>query len=71
MTSPAFSGQHLSKFEKKTAENAASDGLGSNFSGVAYCLSHELVGVLLIFLTRFHGDCCHGNQEIEVSFLKD
>ena len=34
-----------SKFEK-TAENAASDGFESNCSGVAFCLPHQLVGVL-------------------------
>ena len=32
---------------RKTAENAASDGFGSNFSGAAFCLPHQLVGFLL------------------------
>ena len=32
---------------KETAQNAASDGFGSGFSGVAFCLPHQLVGFLL------------------------
>ena len=47
MTSSATSGRHLSKF-KKNGRNAASDGLGSNLSGLAFCLPHQLVGVLLL-----------------------
>ena len=31
---------------RQTAENAASDGFGSNFSGAAFCLPHQLVGIL-------------------------
>ena len=31
---------------RKTAENDASDGFGSNFSGATFCLSHQLVGFL-------------------------
>ena len=38
MTPSATSGRPLSKFEK-AAENAASRGFGSNFSGAAFCLS--------------------------------
>ena len=34
---------------RKTAENAASDGCGSNFSGTAFYLPHQLVGVIKIF----------------------
>ena len=45
MTSPATPGQHLSKFEKP-AENAASEGFRSNFSGTAFCLPHQVVGFL-------------------------
>ena len=32
----------------KPAENAASDDFGSNFSGAAFCLPHQLVGILLM-----------------------
>ena len=32
---------------QKAAENAASDGIGSNFSDAAFCLPHQLVGILL------------------------
>ena len=32
----------------KTAKNAASDGIGSNLSGAAFCLPHQLVGYLLL-----------------------
>ena len=35
---------------RKTAENAASDGFESNSSGAAFCLPHQLVGVLLSYL---------------------
>ena len=35
---------------RKTAENAASDGFGSNLSGTAFCLPHQMVGFLLINL---------------------
>ena len=31
---------------RKTAVNAASDGFGSNFSGAAFFLRHQLVGIL-------------------------
>ena len=31
---------------KKTAQNAASNGFGSKFSGAAFCLPHQLVGFL-------------------------
>ena len=42
MTPPAASVRQLSKFKK--AENAASDGFGSNFSGAAFGLANQLVG---------------------------
>ena len=32
---------------REKAENAASDGFGSNFSGVSFCLPNQLVGFLL------------------------
>ena len=35
---------------RKTSENAASDDFWSNFSGAAFCLSHQLVGILLHFM---------------------
>ena len=39
---------------RKTAEIAASDGFGSHFSGGAFCLPHQLVGILLKdFLAAF------------------
>ena len=47
MTSPAStSGRHF--FEvRKPADNAASDGFGSNFNGTAFCLApNQLVGFL-------------------------
>ena len=44
----ATSSRHLPKFEKKTAENAASDGFGSNFSGVAFCLANRWAFVLIL-----------------------
>ena len=44
-TSPATSDRHLPKFEK-AAKNAACAGFGSNFSDAAFCLPHELVGIL-------------------------
>ena len=31
---------------RKTAANAAFDGFGSNFCGAAFCLPHQLVGIL-------------------------
>ena len=34
---------------RKTAENATSDGFGSYFSGAAFCLPYQLVGILLPF----------------------
>ena len=34
---------------RKTADNAASDGFGLNFSGAAFCLPHHLVGILFKF----------------------
>ena len=33
---------------RKTVENAASDGFGSNVSGAAFCLPHQLVRFLLL-----------------------
>ena len=56
MTSPATSDQHLPNLKKKTTENAAFDGFGSNFGGVAFCQIHQLVGILLsssIHICRF------------------
>ena len=47
MTSPATSGRNLSKFEKKTVKNAASDDFGSNFSVAAFCLAQPIGGLLL------------------------
>ena len=41
MTSPATSRRHLSKFEK-TAENVASSGFRSNFSGAAFRLAQPI-----------------------------
>jgi hypothetical protein len=35
---------------KRSVQNAASDGFGSNFSGAPFCLPHQLVGFLLAFL---------------------
>ena len=32
---------------RNTAENVASGGFGSNFGGAAFCLIHQLVGILL------------------------
>ena len=34
----------------KTAKNAASDGFGSNFSGAAFRLPHQLVGILFYYI---------------------
>ena len=48
MMSSATSGRHFSKFEKKTAENSASNGFGSNFNGAAFCLPHHSVGFLFV-----------------------
>ena len=49
MTLSATSGQHLLKFEKKTAQMPAPTGFGS-----AFLLPHQLVGFLLvIFGSRF------------------
>ena len=44
----SYAGRHLWKFEK-TVQNAASDGFGSNFSGAAFCLPHQLVSFLFSF----------------------
>ena len=33
---------------RKTAENAASDGLGSNFSGAAFCLALPVAGLFVL-----------------------
>ena len=49
MTSSVTSGRHLLML-KKADENAASYGFGSNFSGAAFCLPHQLVGILLSYL---------------------
>ena len=35
---------------RKTAENAASDGFGSNFSGTAFCLPHQFLNISLCYL---------------------
>ena len=35
---------------RKTAANAATNGFWSNFSGAAFCLSHQLMDLLLIFV---------------------
>ena len=46
---------HISYFQsgfidvRKRPTNAASDGFGSNFSGVAFCLPHQLVSFLFTF----------------------
>ena len=37
----------------KTAENAASDGFWSNLGGAAFCLPHQLVGFLFVYLLIF------------------
>ena len=42
MTSPATSGQHLSKLQN-TAENAASDGFRSNFFRIVQAGYHKIV----------------------------
>ena len=34
---------------KKTVKNAASDGFGSNLSGSAFCLPHQMAGFLFPF----------------------
>ena len=47
MTSPATSGWHLTKFRKKMAENAASDGRGLNFSVSTFCLAQPIGGLLV------------------------
>ena len=39
---------------RKPAENAASDGFGSNFSDAAFCLPHQMVGILLL-LDAYNG----------------
>ena len=52
MTLSVTSGQHLWKFEKKTAQNAAFDGFGSNFSLAAFCLTHQSVGFLFVLPFR-------------------
>ena len=31
---------------RKTTENATFDGFGSNISGAAFCVPHQLVGIL-------------------------
>ena len=31
---------------EKWLKNTASDGIGSNFSGTAFCMHHQLVGIL-------------------------
>ena len=49
MTSSDTSGRHLSKFEKE-AEDAASDGCGSNFSGPAFQQAQS-IGELLVIIT--------------------
>ena len=46
MTSPVTSGRQLSKIEK-TAKNAASNVVVSNFSGVVFCLAQPFGGLLV------------------------
>ena len=53
MTSLAPFGRHLSKFDK-TAENAASDGFLSNFSGAVCCLTQIIGGLLVRYLVKFY-----------------
>ena len=50
MTSPSTCDRYLSKL--KTAENAASDGFGSNFRGAAFCLAQPIGGLLVVVLRR-------------------
>ena len=45
---------------QKTAENADSDGFGSNFSGAALCLPHRLVGILFVNIIYRDGICRNG-----------
>ena len=53
ISSPATSDRHSSIEVRKTVENAASDGFGSNLSGgAAFCLPHQLAGILFCHIKR-------------------
>ena len=52
MTSPATFVRYLSAFEE-TAENAASDSFGSNFSGAAFGLTQPIGGLLIGVLINY------------------
>ena len=49
MTSPAASDRHLSKFEKRPKMSPPTAGFESNFSGAAFCLPHQMVGILFLY----------------------
>ena len=55
---------------RKTAENAASDSFGSNFSGAAFCLPQQLVSLLLLGKTR-RCRCRHSQQSEAVVYLEN
>ena len=50
MTLPATLGRHY----ERTAENATSDGWGSNFSGAAFCLAQPIGGLLVVNVGQVH-----------------
>ena len=53
----SYAGQHLWKFEK-TVHNVASYCFGSNYSGAAFCLPHQLVAFLFkTILPNFRLPC--------------
>ena len=54
MTSPATTIAIIEVW--KTAENAASDSFGSNFSGAAFCLPYQMVGILFIVIIKSSTD---------------
>ena len=53
----------------KNGRNAASDGFGSNFIGTAFCLPHQLVGILFGYtydrpMTRHAKRFCRSTKQI-------
>ena len=68
MTSPAASGRHLSKIEKKRP-NGAFDGFGSNFSGAAFWLAQSIGGLLVWVMTKLTAICVSEADSISIPNL--
>ena len=52
------------------AENTASDGFRSNFRGAAFCLPHQLVGILLLYGIDFRQIKAKKNNQCQLESNK-